>query len=83
MIGENLTQKIGKNTALTQDLNFFPNMNNTGEYRATFDFGTVTKLSKRLGWQNSIADIYVTNPPAGKRQNDLVLTTGLNVSWGE
>lgn len=82
-IGENLTQKIGKSTALTQDLNFFPDMNNTGEYRATFDFGTVTKITHRLGWQNSISDIYVTNPPAGKRQNDLVLTTGLNLSFGQ
>ena len=83
MIGENLTQKIGNSTALMQDLNFFPDLNHTGEYRATFDFGTVTKLSKRLGWQNSITDIYVMNPPAGKRQNDLVLTTGLSVSFGE
>jgi putative salt-induced outer membrane protein YdiY len=82
-IGENLTQKIGKSTALLQDLNFFPDLNHTGEYRATFDFGTVTKLSTRLGWQNNITDIYVTNPPAGKRQNDIVLTTGLNVSFGE
>jgi hypothetical protein len=32
---------------------------------------------------NSISDIYVTNPPVGKRQNDLVSTTGLNVSFGE
>lgn len=82
-IGESWTQKIAKSTELVQDLNFFPNLNDTGEYRATFDFGTVTKLSKRLGWQNSITDIYVTNPPAGKRQNDLVVTTGLNVSFGE
>ena len=82
-IGENWTQKIGKSTALMQDLNFFPDLNNTGEYRATFDFGTVTKLTHRLGWQNSFTDIYVTNPPAGKRQNDLVLTTGLNISFGE
>ncbi len=82
-IGENFSQKIGKSTTLLQDLNFFPDLNHTGEYRATFDFGSVTKLSKRLGWQNSITDIYVTNPPAGKRQNDLVLTTGLNVSFGE
>lgn len=82
-IGEDLTHKIGKSTVLTQDLNFFPDLNNTGEYRATFDFGTVTKLTHRLGWQNSFSDIYVTNPPAGKRQNDLVLTTGLNISFGE
>ena len=83
IIGEDLTHKIGKSTVLTQDLNFFPDLNNTGEYRATFDFGTVTKLTHRLGWQNSFSDIYVTNPPAGKRQNDLVLTTGLNISFGE
>ena len=82
-IGEDLTHKIGKSTVLTQDLNFFPDLNNTGEYRATFDFGTVTKLTHRLGWQNTFSDIYVTNPPAGKRQNDLVLTTGLNISFGE
>jgi hypothetical protein len=68
---------------LLQDLNFFPDLNDMGEYRATFDFGTVTKLTHRLGWQNSFSDIYVTNPPAGKRKNDLVLTTGLNVSFGE
>jgi len=82
-IGEDLTHKIGKSTVLTQDLNFFPNLNHTGEYRATFDFGTVTKMTHRLGWQNSFSDIYVTNPPPGKRQNDLVLTTGLNLSFGE
>jgi putative salt-induced outer membrane protein YdiY len=82
-IGESWTQKLGKSTALLQDLNFFPDLNDMGEYRATFDFGTVTKLTHRLGWQNSFSDIYVTNPPAGKRKNDLVLTTGLNVSFGE
>jgi putative salt-induced outer membrane protein YdiY len=82
-IGEDLTQKIGKGTVLNQDLGFFPDLSDPGEYRATFALGTVTKLNRWLGWQNSASDIYVTNPPAGKRQNDLVLTTGLNVSFGE
>ena len=81
--GEDWTQKLGKSTVLTQDLNFFPDLNHTGEYRTTFDFGTVTKLTHRLGWQNGFSDIYVTNPPAGKRKNDLVFTTGLNISFGE
>jgi len=27
--------------------------------------------------------VYVTNPPAGKKQNDVILTTGLNVSFGQ
>ena len=79
-LGENLATKIGKSTTLTQDLLFFPNLSDTGQYRATFDFGTVTKMNRWLGWQNSLSDIYVTNPPPGKRQNDLIFTTGLNVT---
>ena len=46
-----------------------------------FNFGTVTKISKWLGWQNAFGDIYVTNPPAGAKQNDILLTTGLNFSF--
>ena len=80
-VGEELTHKLGMNTLLTQKLYFFPDLNETGEYRATFNFGTVTKISKWLGWQNAFGDIYVTNPPAGAKQNDIQLTTGLNVSF--
>ena len=82
-LGEELMHKLGKSTVLNEKLYFFPDLNSAGNYRGTFDFATVTKISKRLGWQNSFSDIYVTNPPAGKRQNDIILTTGLNVAWGE
>ena len=80
-LGEELSHKIGMNTLLTQKLYFFPDFNDTSEYRATFNFGTVTKISKWLGWQNAFGDIYVTNPPAGAKQNDILLTTGLNFSF--
>jgi putative salt-induced outer membrane protein YdiY len=80
-LGEELSHKIGMNTLLTQKLYFFPDFNDTSEYRATFNFGTVTKISKWLGWQNAFGDIYVTNPPAGAKQNDILLTTGLNLSF--
>ena len=80
-IGEEFMHKIRANTVITQKLYFFPDLSDTGEYRATFDFGTVTKISKWLGWQNTFADVYVTNPPAGKKQNDIILSTGLNVSF--
>lgn len=80
-LGEELMHKIGVATVLTEKLYAYPDLNETGQYRAAFNFGTVTKLSKWLGWQNAFGDIYVTNPPAGKRQNDILLTTGLNVSF--
>ena len=81
--GEELMHKIGKGSVLNESLTFFPNLNSLGDYRGTFNLGTTTKLNKWLGWQNSFNDIYVTNPPLGKRQNDLILTTGLNISFGE
>jgi len=36
-----------------------------------------------LGWQLTFSDIYVTNPPLGKKQNDVIFTTGLNVTLGQ
>jgi carbohydrate-selective porin OprB len=72
---------MGKSTALTQDFTFYPNLQQTGEYRGTFDLGTVTKLNKWLGWQNQFQDIYVSNPPTGSKKNDVLFTTGLNISF--
>lgn len=80
-LGEELMHKAGKTTVLTQKLYFFPDLSNTGSYRMTFDLGTVTKISKWLGWQNQLGDIYVSNPPAGTKDNDVIFTTGLNFSF--
>lgn len=78
---EELMHKVGAATVLTQKFEFYPSFQSLGDYRGNFIFGTVTKLSKWLGWQNSFGDIYVTNPPGGKRKNDILLTTGLNISF--
>ena len=80
-LGEELTRKLGASTVLSEKLYFFPDMSKTGQYLGTFNFGTVTKISKWLGWQNAFGDIYASNPPAGKKQNDVLLTTGLNVTF--
>jgi putative salt-induced outer membrane protein YdiY len=80
-LGEQLVQKAGKTTVVTEKLDFYPNLSETGEYQGDFNFGTVTKIAKWLGWQNEFSDIYVSNPPVGKKKNDLILTTGLNFSF--
>lgn len=80
-LGDEFMHKLYGSTVLTQSLYFYPDFNNTGEYRTTFNFGTLTKLSKWLGWQNAFGDIYVSNPPSGKKKNDILFTTGLNISF--
>lgn len=81
MVGDNLSQKLGKSTALTEALTFLPNLQNTGQYQFTFNLGTVTKIKSWLGWQNQFTDIYASNPPVGTKKNDILLTTGLNISF--
>jgi hypothetical protein len=59
-VGEELSHKLVMNTLLTEKLYFSPDLNDlndTSEYRETFNFGTVTKISKWLGWQNAFGDI--------------------------
>jgi len=80
-VGDEFLHKIGKSTVITQRAFFYPDFQSSGDYRATFDFGTVTKFNKWLGWQNTFGDVYVTNPPTGKKKNDVVFTTGLNVRF--
>jgi hypothetical protein len=66
-IGEELMHKLGEATVLTEKLFVYPDLSDPGEYRTTFNFGTVTKLNKWLGWQNAFGDIYVTNPSKANR----------------
>jgi hypothetical protein len=80
-LGDAFTHKVGKGTVITQSFFIYPDLSDTSQYRGTFNFGTVTKLNKWLGWQNSFGDIYVSNPPPGTKQNDLQLATGLNFSF--
>lgn len=79
--GEEFTHNFGKSTVVSEKGYIFPDFDDTSQYRATFNLGSVTKLNKWLGWQNSFGDIYVTNPPNGTKDNDVIFTTGLNISF--
>ena len=83
-LGDAFTHKLGKSTAITQAFIFYPDLSDTSQYRFTFNFGTVTKLNKWLGWQNSVADVFVSNPPIAVpriERNDLQISTGLNIAF--
>ncbi len=83
-LGDAFTHKLGKSTAVTQAFIFYPDLSDTSQYRFTFNLGTVTKLNKWLGWQNSVGDVFVSNPPIATpriERNDLQISTGLNVTF--
>lgn len=79
--GENFMHKFSSNTALTENFNFYPDLSNLGQYRSALDAAVVTKIKEWLGWQASLSDRYVTNPPIpGTKSNDVILSTGLNIT---
>ena len=42
-----------------------------------FDIGAAAQLTKWLTWSVSVSDRYLSNPVAGRKNNDLLYTTGL------
>jgi putative salt-induced outer membrane protein len=83
MAGEYLSHSVSNRTTFSERFEFFPNISDTGAYRFTFDAHAVTKLNRWLGWQVSFGDLYVSNPPIGIKKNDLVLSTGLRMTFGK
>ncbi|HLY62771.1 MAG TPA: DUF481 domain-containing protein [Terriglobia bacterium] len=81
LVGEELNRKVTRSTTLREKLSFYPNLSSIGDYRLNFDSGIVTQLSKWLSWQVSLSDRYLTNPVPGKKSNDVLLTTGLRVTF--
>lgn len=80
--GEDLTFKVTANTVFKETVFIFPYVSGglAGNYRATVDSGLNTKINKWLVWQTTLSDRYVTNPLAGTKGNDLLLSTGLGIS---
>ena len=81
--GESLSTKLGPRTTVSEQLSFFPNLSSTGEYRVTLDANAVTKLKIWLGWQITLSDRYISDPPFGLKGNDLLLSTGLRLTFGK
>jgi putative salt-induced outer membrane protein YdiY len=81
--GESLSTKLGPRTTLSEQVSFFPNLTTTGEYRVTFDANAATKLKSWLSWQVTFSDRYLSNPPVGLKANDLLLSTGLRLTFGK
>lgn len=80
--GENFTHKIGAGTVFTETFEFYPDLSDINQYRFSLDAAVVTKIKKWLGWQTSLSDRYVTNPPIpGTKSNDVILSTGFNISF--
>ena len=81
--GQTLSHRFSPRVSLKEQLYFFPNLSEGGEYRVNFDASLITDISRRIGWQLTLSDRYLSNPPFGFEKNDLLLTTGLKIKLGK
>lgn len=83
VIGETFNSHLSKRSLLTEQFSFYPNLSHGGEYRFQFDTTLAVQMKTWLSWQTTLSDRYISYPPPGLKGNDLVLSTGLRVSWGK
>ena len=81
-LGETFSHQFNSRLSLKEQLFIFPNLTNGGEFRVNFDTSLVTAITRRIGWQLTVSDRYLSDPPSGFKKNDLLLTTGLNLKLG-
>lgn len=60
-----------------QRLSYYPNLSDSGEFRAVFDAGLVLKVTNRWSATITLNDRYQSNPLPGLKKNDLLFVTGL------
>lgn len=83
VVGEEFDSHLSSRTMLTERFSFFPNLTHTGDYRMQFDTTLAVQMKAWLNWQTTFSDRYISYPPVGLKGNDLVLSTGLRVTWGK
>jgi len=83
LVGEEFDYKLNDRSALSERMTFYPNLSQVGEYYLTLDSTASTRLYRRLSWQITFSDRYLTNPVPGTKKNDLLLTTGLRMTFGK
>jgi putative salt-induced outer membrane protein YdiY len=83
VLGETFNAKINNRTTFVEQFSLYPNISNTGNYRFQFDATAATKLKNWLSWQVTYSDRYLSDPLAGFKKNDLILSTGVRLTFGK
>jgi putative salt-induced outer membrane protein len=81
VVGNELSYKLTGSTLWKEKTVFYPNMTERGEYRIAFDTSLAQALNKWLSWQLSLSDRYLSDTIFGTKPNDLILSTGIRLTF--
>jgi putative salt-induced outer membrane protein YdiY len=79
--GDDYSLKLSGATSLVQSFRMFDDLTDGGQYRINFDTGLSTRIVKRITWNVSLSDRYLSRPAPGRKTNDFLYTTGLGITF--
>jgi putative salt-induced outer membrane protein len=82
-VGEELSWELNDRATWTQRFAYYPNLTELGQHRMQFDTSYAMRLNSILSWQISLSDRFISNPALGRKNNDVLLSTGLRLSFGK
>ena len=83
LAGEELIYKLSGAASLRQKMTIYPNLTDRGDYRLNFDMSAVTAIRKWLGWQFTVSNRLLSNPAPGRKRNDILVTTGVRLTFAK
>ena len=73
--------KLSDTTTARQRFVMYPNLKDTGEYRATFDAGVAVAMTKTMNLNVGMQMNYNSQPGVGRKSTDTLLTTGVSMKF--
>ena len=81
LIGEKIGWKMTRWLNFAHTLSFYPSITHGGGYRIESTTGLTTQITTRLSFNTTYTDHYLSSPLPGHLKNELILTTGVGVSF--
>ncbi len=82
LVGQELDHRLNGAMTLHEKLFFYPEPDG-GNYRINFDTTAAATIRKWLSWQFTVSDRYLSAPLPGRKANDILLTTGLRITFAK
>jgi putative salt-induced outer membrane protein YdiY len=83
LVGQELSHKLASRMTVRQRLAFYPNLNDSGEFRLNVDTTAVTPITKWIGVQVTVSNRYVSGVEAPGHRNDVLVATGLRFTFAD
>lgn len=79
LLGEESSHRLTETTIFRQKLVVYPNLSETGEYRAVFDAGVAVAINRTMNLTAGFNYRYNSDPGVGVRKGDALFLTGVAV----